>query len=216
MKFLLPVDVLETQEIRAGAPIEEHQPAFAATAELRDGWQAVDIGTATIALYQEEIAKAKTILVERAGRGFRDPGFRRRHDRHRGSDGASPSATTIIGGGDSVTAVKQAGLADKMTFISTGGGASLELLEGKELPGVAALTDKITTKSRRYDYSIATWPRDLLAERIHEKKNHCRELEDEHDARRGGAVHRNFPARNRRRSRRRHRHRAAVHRASRK
>src|SRR5207247_7607338 len=106
-----------------------------------DGWQAVDIGAATIALYQEEIAKAETVLWNGPMGVFEIPEF---------GEGtiaieeamAQSGATTIIGGGDSVTAVKQVGLADKMTFISTGGGASLELLEGKELPGVAALSDK--------------------------------------------------------------------------
>jgi phosphoglycerate kinase len=108
---------------------------------IDDGWQAVDIGSATIALFQDDIAKAKTILWNGPVGIFEIPDF---------AEGtfaiaeamATSGATTIIGGGDSVTAVKQAGLAGKMTFISTGGGASLELLEGKELPGVAALTDK--------------------------------------------------------------------------
>ena len=140
VKFLLPVDVLEAQEIRAGAPVR-NTSRLSRQHGINNGWQAVDIGSATIALYREEIAKAKTILWNGPVGIFEIPDF---------AEGtiaiaealAKSGATTIIGGGDSVTAVKQAGLADKMTFISTGGGASLELLEGKELPGVAALTDK--------------------------------------------------------------------------
>jgi phosphoglycerate kinase len=140
VKFLLPIDVVETQEIKAGAKTR-NTSRLSLDNGIADGWQAVDIGKATIALFQEEIAKAKTILWNGPVGIFEIPDF---------ADGtiaiaeamAKSSATTIIGGGDSVTAVKQAGLADKMTFISTGGGASLELLEGKELPGVAALSDK--------------------------------------------------------------------------
>jgi phosphoglycerate kinase len=140
VKLVLPVDVLEAKEIKPGAQIQ-NTPRLSPKHGVDDDWQAVDIGSATIALFQDEIAKAKTILWNGPVGIFEIPDF---------AEGtfaiaeamAESSATTIIGGGDSVTAVKQAGLADKMTFISTGGGASLELLEGKELPGVAALTDK--------------------------------------------------------------------------
>jgi phosphoglycerate kinase len=140
VKFLLPIDVLETQEIKAAAKTR-NTSRLSPDSGIADGWQAVDIGKATIVLFQEEIAKAKTILWNGPVGIFEIPDF---------AEGtiaiaeamAKSGATTIIGGGDSVTAVKQAGLADKMTFISTGGGASLELLEGKELPGVAALSDK--------------------------------------------------------------------------
>src|SRR5882724_8552893 len=140
VKFLLPVDVVEAEEIRAGAAIR-NTSRLAPHHGVSDGWQAVDIGTATIALYQEEIAKAETILWNGPLGIFEIPDF---------AEGtiaiaealAQSGAVTIIGGGDSVTAVRQAGLAGKMTFLSTGGGAALELLEGKELPGVAALTDK--------------------------------------------------------------------------
>jgi phosphoglycerate kinase len=140
VKFLLPVDVVEADEIRVGADMR-NTSRLSPQHGISDGWQAVDIGAATIALYQEEIAKAETILWNGPMGVFEIPEF---------GEGtiaiaeamAQSGATTIIGGGDSVTAVKQAGLAGKMTFISTGGGASLELLEGKELPGVAALSDK--------------------------------------------------------------------------
>ncbi len=140
VNFLLPVDVVEAEAVQAGASME-NTSRLSQEHGIRDGWHAVDIGAATIALYQEEIAKAETILWNGPLGVFEIPEF---------AEGtiaiaealAQSGATTIIGGGDSVTAVKQAGLADKMTFISTGGGASLELIEGKELPGVAALTDK--------------------------------------------------------------------------
>src|SRR5947208_525811 len=140
VKFLLPIDAVETDEIRPGANMR-NTSRLSPQHGISDGWQAVDIGAATIALYQEEIAKAETILWNGPLGVFEIPEF---------GEGtiaiaealAQSGATTIIGGGDSVTAVKQAGLAGKMTFISTGGGASLELLEGRELPGVAALSDK--------------------------------------------------------------------------
>ena len=140
VKFLLPIDVLEAQEIRAGAPTRNTSP-LSPQHGVTDGWTAVDAGHATIALFKEEIAKAKTILWNGPLGIFEIPDFAQGTIAIAGAM-ANANATTIIGGGDSVTAVKQAGLADRMTFISTGGGASLELLEGKELPGVAALTDK--------------------------------------------------------------------------
>jgi phosphoglycerate kinase len=140
VRFLLPVDAVEADEIRPGANMR-NTSRLSPQHGISDGWQAVDIGAATIALYQEEIARAETILWNGPLGVFEIPEF---------GEGtiavaealAQSGATTIIGGGDSVTAVKQAGLAGKMTFISTGGGASLELLEGKELPGVAALSDR--------------------------------------------------------------------------
>jgi len=140
VKFRLPIDIVEAQEIKPGAKMG-NTSRLSPNSGITAGWQAVDIGCATIALFEEEIAKAKTILWNGPVGIFEIPDFAR------GTIAiaealAKSRATTIIGGGDSVTAVKQAGLADKMTFISTGGGASLELLEGKELPGIAALSDK--------------------------------------------------------------------------
>jgi phosphoglycerate kinase len=137
VKFLVPVDALLTREIRVGAETKVASKENG----IEDGWQAVDVGPATIALFESEIANAATILWNGPVGIFEIPDFAA------GTNAiaqalAKSEATTIIGGGDSVTAVKQAGLAEKMTFISTGGGASLELIEGKELPGVAALTDK--------------------------------------------------------------------------
>ena len=140
VRLLLPIDVLGAEEIRPGSATR-HSGRISHDYNIPDGWKAVDIGPLTIALFKNEIAAAKTILWNGP------PGIFEIEEFSAGTEAiaealAESNAVTIIGGGDSVTAVRQSGLADKMTFISTGGGASLELLEGKELPGVAALTEK--------------------------------------------------------------------------
>jgi len=140
IKFLVPIDCIETDEFKTGAN-SRNTPVLSRSQGISEGWQAVDIGQETIALFKAEIARAKTILWNGPVGVFEIPDFAN-GTREIAAALAESDAKTIIGGGDSVTAVNQFGYADKMTFISTGGGASLELLEGKELPGVAALTDK--------------------------------------------------------------------------
>lgn len=140
IKFLIPVDNVEAAEFKAGAPTR-NTPRVSASQGISDGWMGVDIGHESVEEYKAEIANARTILWNGPVGVFEIPDFAQ-GTRAIAEAVASADATTIIGGGDSVTAVKQFGLADRVTFISTGGGASLELLEGKELPGVAALTDK--------------------------------------------------------------------------
>lgn len=140
VRMLLPVDLLGAEEIKPGAATR-HSGRISHDYDIPNGWIAVDIGPETITLFKAEIARAKTILWNGP------PGIFEISEFSAGTEAiaeamAEADATTIIGGGDSVTAVNMSGLADKMTFISTGGGASLELIEGKELPGVAALTEK--------------------------------------------------------------------------
>jgi phosphoglycerate kinase len=140
IKFLVPVDSLETDEFKEGAN-SRNTPVLSPAQGISEGWQAVDIGRETILLYKAEIAAAKTIVWNGPVGVFEIPDFAN-GTREIAAALAESDAKTIIGGGDSVTAVKLFGYADKMTFISTGGGASLELLEGKELPGVAALKER--------------------------------------------------------------------------
>ena len=140
VKFLLPLDTLEAEFIKAGATTR-NTPPLCHEKGITDGWEGVDIGALTIKYFEKEIALAKTILWNGPVGVFEIPEFSHGTRAIAGAI-ANSGAKSIIGGGDTVTAVRQFGLADKMTFLSTGGGASLELLKGRELPGVAVLSDK--------------------------------------------------------------------------
>jgi len=139
VRFLLPDDAREAQEFKEGAETR-CTPVYGKGSGISDDWEGIDIGDVAIERFCKEIASAKTILWNGPMGVFEIENFAV-GTKAVAEALANSEALTIIGGGDSVTAVKQFGLADKMTFISTGGGASLELLEGRELPGVAALTD---------------------------------------------------------------------------
>jgi len=134
--LLLPVDHVVAERVEENSPVKT-----VGRDGIPDGWIAVDIGPRTVAWYGDEIAAARTVFWNGPMGVFEVPAFAA-GTREIAKRIAASRAVSVIGGGDSVAAVHEFGLADKITHISTGGGASLEFLEGRELPGIAALTDK--------------------------------------------------------------------------
>ena len=138
-RLLLPVDHVVGAEFRA-----DTQKRTVPVGEMPEGWMGLDIGPQTVQRFSAEITGAKTIVWNGPMGVFEMPAFAHGTLEIAKAIAAATArgATSIVGGGDSVAAVQQAGLADKISHISTGGGASLEFLAGKKLPGVEALTDK--------------------------------------------------------------------------
>jgi 3-phosphoglycerate kinase len=139
VRFLLPADTRITQEFKEGAITQVTAP-YEQGGETPQGWEGIDIGDIAIDEFCAEIVKAKTMIWNGPMGVFEIESFAK-GTRAIAEAMANSNGVTIVGGGDSVTAVNQFGLHNQMTFISTGGGASLELLEGKILPGVAALSE---------------------------------------------------------------------------
>ncbi len=111
--------------------------------EIPEGWEGLDIGPETAKIFSDAVKDAKTVVWNGPMGCFEMPKFAKKEQKRLQKALANTDAVTIIGGGDSAAAVNQLGYGDKMTHISTGGGASLEFLEGKELPGVAAANENI-------------------------------------------------------------------------
>ncbi|HTM37115.1 MAG TPA: phosphoglycerate kinase [Terriglobales bacterium] len=138
VKFLLPVDHVVADKLDPGAKAQ----AVAKGQPIPDNLMGLDIGPESVELFSEEISRAATIVWNGPMGVFEIPQFAKGTFRVARAVADNAGATSIIGGGDSVSAAKAAGVADKISHISTGGGASLEFLEGKVLPGVEALTNK--------------------------------------------------------------------------
>jgi phosphoglycerate kinase len=136
IKFYLPVDCVIAQNAEPGAVIK-----IVPTLEIPAGWKALDIGPASVKLFSVAIQDAKTILWNGPMGVFEKDAFSRGTFEIAHAV-AEAYALTIVGGGDTDLAVHRAGVSDAISFISTGGGASLQLLEGKELPGIAALANR--------------------------------------------------------------------------
>jgi phosphoglycerate kinase len=138
VNFLLPVDHVVADKPEAGARIRQIGEGEAIPADM----MALDIGPKSIELFSNEIGNARTIVWNGPMGVFEIEAFAKGTKKIAHAVAENGAATSIVGGGDSVAAVKAAGVAEKITHISTGGGASLEFLEGKKLPGVEALTNK--------------------------------------------------------------------------
>ncbi len=136
--MLLPTDVVIADKFGADANTQ-----IVSVENIPDGWMGLDIGPDSVKTFQDALADCKTVIWNGPMGVFEIDKFAKGTEAiaHTLSELTPKGTTTIIGGGDSVAAVEKVGLADKMSHISTGGGASLELLEGKELPGVAALDE---------------------------------------------------------------------------
>ncbi len=137
VKLLLPVDTKIGKEYAA-----DTESKIVKIEEIPEGWQALDIGDETISLYEKELENAKTIVWNGPLGVFEFEQFAKGTNEIARFLGDLKEATTIIGGGDSAAAIEKLGIGEKFTHISTGGGASLEFLEGKKLPGVECLLDK--------------------------------------------------------------------------
>ncbi len=138
VRFLLPVDHILADKFAADARTK----TFSGNGNFPADWMALDIGPKTTDLFVDEISRARTIVWNGPMGVFEMPAFAHGTMQVAQAIADNLVATSIVGGGDSVAAVHAAGVADKITHISTGGGASLEFLEGKKLPGVEALTEK--------------------------------------------------------------------------